>query len=272
MPLELQVKLLRVLETGTLHARRRRRRPIEVDVRVIAATNRDPSRRSPTASCARTCYYRLNVFPIHLPPLRERARRTSRCSPQHFLDELERARRRQQALRAATRSPRSDALPLAGQRARAAQRRPARLHHGAGDDDRRRLPAGDARRRGRRPAAAPTLDDPRRHAARGGRAPLILATLEHFGGHKEQTAADARHQPEDALQPAEGIRRRRRRPAQRAGRPRRGALRRARGAAAQAPRAGYGAQQAGQAAGLSGLTRNESKPAASARCWSSALA
>ena len=54
MPLELQVKLLRVLETGRF-MRVGATQTQEADVRMIAATNRLPARRSPTASCARTC-------------------------------------------------------------------------------------------------------------------------------------------------------------------------------------------------------------------------
>ena len=54
MPLELQVKLLRVLETGTF-MRVGSTQSQEADVRVIAATNRPPETRWPRASCARTC-------------------------------------------------------------------------------------------------------------------------------------------------------------------------------------------------------------------------
>ncbi len=72
MPIELQVKLLRVLESGSL-VRVGGDEPVPVNVRLIAASNRSaPGRRAATASCARTCYYRINVFPIALPPLRDR--------------------------------------------------------------------------------------------------------------------------------------------------------------------------------------------------------
>jgi DNA-binding NtrC family response regulator len=71
MPQALQVKLLRVLETGTF-MRVGSTAPLETDVRVIAATNRDPLRALADGSLREDLYYRLNVFPLHLPPLRER--------------------------------------------------------------------------------------------------------------------------------------------------------------------------------------------------------
>ncbi|HKB52404.1 MAG TPA: sigma-54 dependent transcriptional regulator, partial [Ramlibacter sp.] len=71
MPLALQVKLLRVLETGTF-MRVGSTTPQETDVRVIAASNRDPAQALAAGNLREDLYYRLNVFPIELPPLRER--------------------------------------------------------------------------------------------------------------------------------------------------------------------------------------------------------
>jgi two-component system response regulator AtoC len=71
MPLELQVKLLRVLETGILN-RIGGSEDIETDVRVVAASNRDAARAVAGGALREDLYYRLNVFPITLPPLRER--------------------------------------------------------------------------------------------------------------------------------------------------------------------------------------------------------
>ncbi len=71
MPLELQVRLLRVLETGSLF-RVGAEREIAVDVRVIAATNQDPERAAADGKLREDLLYRLSVFPIQLPALRER--------------------------------------------------------------------------------------------------------------------------------------------------------------------------------------------------------
>jgi DNA-binding NtrC family response regulator len=71
MPIELQVKLLRALETGTV-TRVGAVESLPIDVRVIAASNRDPQKAVGDGSLREDLLYRLNVFPIHLPPLRER--------------------------------------------------------------------------------------------------------------------------------------------------------------------------------------------------------
>jgi DNA-binding NtrC family response regulator len=71
MPIELQVKLLRVLETGEL-VRIGGDQTVEVDVRVLAATNRDPHEAMREGKLREDLLYRLSVFPIHMPPLRER--------------------------------------------------------------------------------------------------------------------------------------------------------------------------------------------------------
>jgi DNA-binding NtrC family response regulator len=71
MPIELQVKLLRVLESGSL-TRVGGDTPIPVNVRLIAASNRVPAEAVHGGKLREDLYYRLNVFPIVLPPLRER--------------------------------------------------------------------------------------------------------------------------------------------------------------------------------------------------------
>jgi formate hydrogenlyase transcriptional activator len=71
LPADVQVKLLRVLEERTIE-RLGSPRPILVDTRIIAATHRNLEQRVAEGTFREDLYYRLNVFPIHVPPLRER--------------------------------------------------------------------------------------------------------------------------------------------------------------------------------------------------------
>ena len=72
LPLELQGKLLRVIQDGEFE-RLGNPRTIKVDVRIIAATNRDLQEEIRQGRFRKDLFYRLNVFPIVIPPLRERS-------------------------------------------------------------------------------------------------------------------------------------------------------------------------------------------------------
>jgi DNA-binding NtrC family response regulator len=84
MSKDLQVKLLRVLETGTF-LRVGLPQPIVTDVRVIAATNRQPEKAVAEGRLRDDLYHRLNVFPIQMPSLRERGPDIELLA-QYFLD------------------------------------------------------------------------------------------------------------------------------------------------------------------------------------------
>lgn len=71
MPMTLQAKLLRVLQEREID-RIGGKRPVPIDVRVIATTNRDLQKECLEGRFREDLYYRLNVFPIRIPPLRER--------------------------------------------------------------------------------------------------------------------------------------------------------------------------------------------------------
>jgi len=86
MPTDMQVKLLRVLESGTF-LRVGGDEEVKVDVRLIAATNRDLESAVRQGSLREDLMYRLAVFPVRIPPLRERGVDIELLA-QHFLQEL----------------------------------------------------------------------------------------------------------------------------------------------------------------------------------------
>ncbi len=86
MPVELQVKLLRVLETGSF-MRIGSNQELHTDVRIVAASNRDPEAAIADGRLRLDLFHRLNVFPLPVPPLRERGDDIGLLAL-HFLAEL----------------------------------------------------------------------------------------------------------------------------------------------------------------------------------------
>jgi two-component system response regulator AtoC len=185
MPLDLQVKLLRVLETGTFN-RVGSTDTQRADVRVVAATNRVPETAVAEGKLREDLLYRLNVFPIRLPPLRER-REDVPLLADHFLAEICRAEGQDKKFTAAA-YERMNAHHWPGnvrELRNVVQRAFVMAADGAIDDE--WLDLGVAGRN--TPATGPYLSirvgSPLADVERS----LIFATLEHYRGHKERTAA-----------------------------------------------------------------------------------
>ena len=134
LPADVQVKLLRVLEERQIE-RLGSPKGIHVDVRIVAATHRNLEQRIADDAFREDLFYRLNVFPIQVPPLRERAEDIP-LLVWRFVDEFSKTFGKRIDAISAGEHGRAAALRLAGQHPRAAQRRRAR-------DDRRDRHATD---------------------------------------------------------------------------------------------------------------------------------
>ncbi len=184
MPLELQVKLLRVLETGTL-LRVGGDEPITVDVRVIAASNRSPEAAVKEGKFREDLLYRLNVFPIVLPPLRDRNGDIDLLA-EHFLGQINREEEAAKKFSpTARRRMASYSWPGNVRELKNMIRRSFILADDLMEMD--ALPAGPTAPAPAGVSSAPdsmqvgmSLADIERH--------FILATLEHFGGDKRKAA------------------------------------------------------------------------------------
>ena len=126
MPVGTQAKLLRVLEERKLR-RLGARTEIDVDVRVLAATNREPDEAIEKGDLRSDLFYRLNVFHIHMPPLRTHLEDLPAMA-EAMLTEMN-PEARTQGLRRSAVDPRPhDRVSLAGERARVAQHDRTRSH------------------------------------------------------------------------------------------------------------------------------------------------
>jgi len=206
MPAPTQTKLLRVLED---HKVRRLGSKVEtpVDVRVLAATNKDPEQAVSSGQLRQDLYFRLNVFHIHLPPLREHKEDIPLLT-EHMLRDINAKHGK------SVRGIGAEVLHLyephvAGKRARIAQ------HSGArGDHERERFDfagefAGGVRARvGEKPERSIHSQisdwDDRGHDGEG----IDRADAGGHGKQQDARGGAAGREPEDAAQQTEGIRQR----------------------------------------------------------------
>ena len=154
MPMEAQTRLLRVLQQGE-YTTVGGRTPIKSDVRIVAATNKDLRLLIQQGLFREDLFFRLNVVPLRLPPLRERTEDIPDLV-RHFFAQAQREGLPPKQIDAAG-ARAAQAPPLAGQRARTGKPgAPAGGALSAGDDHRRghRGRAGAADAAGRRRGAA----------------------------------------------------------------------------------------------------------------------
>ena len=192
LPLDLQAKLLRVLESGEFE-RLGSPKTIKVNVRVIAATNRDLAEAIKQGKFREDLYYRLNVFPITVPPLRDRAEDIP-LLVWAFLAGVLLPHGQEDHPGAAQDDGGAPASFLAGQRPRVAERDRARGHHHHG----RHAEDSDARR-GR--AGGGVRADPGGRRARAHPSSAREDGLAHQGA--EGCGRGTGAQPRDPLQPHE---------------------------------------------------------------------
>ncbi len=185
MPLELQVKLLRVLETGTV-LRIGGDAPLEVEVRIVAATNRPPPQALADGKLREDLYYRLNVFHLAVPPLRDRSEDIELLA-NRFLDELKIGEGRQARFTpAALDELRDYAWPGNVRQLRNLVQRAAIMADGPLIDvddllfDSAEVPAAAGRSDWVSVPIGTSIAEMERR--------LILATLEHHGGRRERVA------------------------------------------------------------------------------------
>jgi len=182
MPAGLQVRLLRALEDNTI-VRVGGTREVPIETRIVAATNRPPSELRSEDNLREDLYYRLSVFPIDMPPLRERTEDIELLA-EHFLRELNREAGTQKKIApAVSRWLQSQAWPGNVRELRNV------LHRAfiVADDriDTSCIPDDDAPPA---PESGPGIQVTIGSSVAEAEKRLILATLEHLQGNKKKAA------------------------------------------------------------------------------------
>ncbi len=212
MPVGTQAKLLRVLEDRKL---RRLGSKVEspVDVRVLAATNKDPEDAVADGHLRGDLYYRLNVFNIHMPPLREHKEDIPAIA-EAMISDMNQKHQKRVTRHGQRDAGAADGARVAGQRARAAQHHRARGGSVRGRTDPVAASASGVRHAagaaGQRAAAECDSAGSGRDGGRCG----TDADLQDAGVDEQQQDAgggDSGHQPEDPPQQAARVWQRRRR-------------------------------------------------------------
>ena len=184
MPPDLQVKLLRVLETGTFN-RVGSTETQRTNVRLLAATNRVPERAVKEGKLREDLLYRLNVFPIRLPPLRERKEDLPLLA-EHFLTEISASEGKQKRFTPSAHAQISAYhWPGNVRELRNVVQRAYVMATGdvVGGEWLGIQTASEDRNVG------PCITIPVGTSMADAERALILATLDRYGGHKERTAA-----------------------------------------------------------------------------------
>ena len=208
VPADVQVKLLRVLQEREFE-RVGGVETVKVDVRVISATHRDLEALIDEGKFREDLYYRLNVFPITLPPLRDRPGDIP-VLVEHFIQKFSQSTGKAVRGADAAALSRAGGLPLAGQRARAGERHRAGADPGQGQHARAAPTWTSAAGWGRGGSACPSAGGlgqrQRRGQRRRGRRwrrrrPLVLQAHLRAGEERDRVGGRARpgqHRPRRA--------------------------------------------------------------------------
>jgi len=188
MPIDLQATLLRVLETGAV-VRVGGDRDLPVNVRIVAATNREPMQYVEQGRFRLDLYYRLQVFPVELPPLRQRLGDLPELAA-HFLEQFAGAAGPHRLSAAASAMLQRHAWPGNVRELRNVIERACLLSSGVIEPEHLLLDAGPVLPATAAAVPAPAVEaKPAGKLLRDAEQDIILQTLAACGGNKTRAAA-----------------------------------------------------------------------------------